>query len=44
MSARTRTVTWEDPSLVAKAGLAMAGADFLRAILERRVHRRPSPG
>jgi len=34
---RTRTVTWQDPTSVAKAALAMAGAAFLRAIAERRL-------
>ena len=31
---RTRTVTWQDPAGVGKAGLTMAGAAFLRAIAD----------
>jgi uncharacterized protein (TIGR00369 family) len=34
---RTRTVTWQDPSIAAKAALSLAGAAFLRAIVEGRV-------
>jgi uncharacterized protein (TIGR00369 family) len=34
---RTRTVTWQDPSIPGKAGLSMSGAAFLRAIAERRL-------
>jgi uncharacterized protein (TIGR00369 family) len=37
MSDRTRTVTWEDPAIVGKAALSMAGAAFLRAIAERQL-------
>lgn len=36
-SERTRTVTWMDPTQVGKSALAMAGADFLRAIAEGRL-------
>jgi uncharacterized protein (TIGR00369 family) len=34
---RTRTFTWQDPAALGKASLSMAGADFLRAIAERRL-------
>ena len=34
---RTRTFTWQDPMAVGKAALKMAGADFLRAIQERKL-------
>jgi len=37
MSERTRTFTWSDPAGVGKAGLSMAGVDFIRAIAERRL-------
>jgi uncharacterized protein (TIGR00369 family) len=37
MSERSRTFTWDDPARVGTAGLSMAGADFLRAIAERRL-------
>lgn len=36
----TRTVTWKDPSISAKASLSMSGAAFLRAIAEGRL---PAP-
>ena len=29
---RTRTITWEDPTISAKKGRAMSGLDYLRAI------------
>ena len=31
-SARTRTITWQDPAPVAAAGAAMAGLDYMRAL------------
>lgn len=37
---RTRTVTWDDPLAIAEAGRATSGADFLRAMIERKV---PAP-
>ena len=33
-SARTRTVTWEDPLLSARAGTTLSGIDYLRAIAQ----------
>jgi uncharacterized protein (TIGR00369 family) len=35
MTERTRTFSWSDPATLGKAGLSLAGADFLRAIAER---------
>lgn len=32
--ARTRTVTWEDPLVSARAGASMSGIDYLRAIAQ----------
>jgi uncharacterized protein (TIGR00369 family) len=37
---RSRTVTWEDPIVAARAGAAMSGIDYLRALAE---HRLPAP-
>jgi uncharacterized protein (TIGR00369 family) len=37
MSERTRIVTWQDPVALGKAALSSAGAEFLRAIAERRL-------
>jgi len=37
---RSRTVTWEDPIAAARAGLAMPGIEYLRAIVDGRV---PAP-
>ena len=34
MTDRSRTYTWSDPSRNAEAGLAMAGIDFLRAMMD----------
>ena len=34
---RTRTMTWQDPAILARAAFSMAGAAFLRAIAERRL-------
>ena len=31
-STRTRTITWEDPTLAAKAGHTMSGLDYLKAM------------
>lgn len=31
-SIRTRTITWEDPTLAAKAGRTMSGLDYLQAM------------
>jgi uncharacterized protein (TIGR00369 family) len=31
---RTRTITWHDPASAAQQGLAMAGMDYLRAIID----------
>lgn len=38
---RSRTVRWTDPGPTAKAGLAMSGLDYLRAILDGRLPRPP---
>ena len=32
MNARSRTFTWQDPETTAKAGLSLAGLDYLRAM------------
>ena len=37
---QSRTVTWHDPAGPARAGLGMAGIDYLRAIVDGRI---PSP-
>ncbi len=34
---RTRIVTWQDPAVLGEAAFSMAGAEFLRAIAERRL-------
>ena len=34
MSVRTRTVTWEDPLVSARAGATLSGIDYLRAIAQ----------
>lgn len=34
---RSRTVTWQDPALTARAAPTLSGLDFLRAILEGRL-------
>ncbi|HVO15623.1 MAG TPA: PaaI family thioesterase [Alphaproteobacteria bacterium] len=36
-SARSRQVSWHDPLITAKAGHAMAGLDFLKALVEGKV-------
>jgi len=33
-SARTRTITWEDPLASARAGAALSGIDYLRAVAQ----------
>ena len=38
---RERTIGWDDPRTGAKAGLGMAGIDFLRAVAEGRLPRPP---
>ena len=38
---RERTIAWDDPRTGGKAGLAMAGIDFLRAIADGRLPRPP---
>lgn len=38
---RERTVTWHDPRPTAKAGLAMAGIDYLRAVRDGAMPRPP---
>jgi uncharacterized protein (TIGR00369 family) len=40
-SARSRTVTWEDPSISASAMASMSGRELLQAIVEGRVPRPP---
>lgn len=40
-TARTRTVTWEDPSISAAAARRMSGLDFLRAIADGQIPRPP---
>jgi len=37
MSARTRTIAWEDPLASARAGANLSGIDYLRAVAERKV-------
>jgi uncharacterized protein (TIGR00369 family) len=39
-SARTRTVTWEDPLLGARAGASLSGIEYLRAIAQGKI---PAP-
>jgi uncharacterized protein (TIGR00369 family) len=34
---RTRTITWQDPMLLAKAGAPLSGMDFLRAMVRGEV-------
>jgi uncharacterized protein (TIGR00369 family) len=34
IAARTRTVTWEDPLVSARAGATLSGIDYLRAIVQ----------
>ena len=37
---RTRTITWEDPLLSARAGLTLSGIDYLRAVAQGKL---PAP-
>jgi uncharacterized protein (TIGR00369 family) len=36
-TSRTRTITWEDPSSIAKLGQTMSGLEYLRAMQEGKV-------
>ena len=38
---RSRTVTWWDPMIGARAGMGMAGIDYLRAIRDGRLRGSP---
>jgi uncharacterized protein (TIGR00369 family) len=35
VATRTRTFTWQDPAATAAEGLALAGLDYIRAIMDR---------
>jgi hypothetical protein len=41
---RSRTVTWYDPSIGSGEGMAMAGLDYLQAMIEGVCRRLPSRG
>jgi uncharacterized protein (TIGR00369 family) len=41
MTARTRTVTWEDPKAAAAIGQTMAGIDYLQAIIDGKIPSAP---